>query len=62
MSKIRVCGSASIKIVDIGLGGIMDMSLTIASSENIFNVGCLSGEWEKIEFGIFVLKGPDYNI
>ena len=23
---------------------------------------CLSGEWDKTEFNVFVLKGPDYNI
>ena len=31
-------------------------------SKNIGDVGCLSGEWEKTELNIFVLKESDYNI
>ena len=25
-------------------------------------MGCLSGEWDEVEFNVFVLKDPDYNI
>ena len=32
------------------------------STQNIFALGCLSGEWDDIGFNIFVMKEPDYNI
>ena len=40
----------------------MDMALTITSGQKIGDMGCLSGEWDKTEFNIFVFKDPDYNI
>ena len=30
--------------------------------KNTGDVGCLSGEWDYIEFNVFVLKEPDCNI
>ena len=41
----------------------MEMVITFTSGQkNIYDVVCISGEWEKTEFNIFVLKEPDYNI
>ena len=31
-------------------------------SNNIVDVGCLSGEWDETEFNVFSLKDPDFNI
>ena len=31
-------------------------------SENIGDVGYLSGEWDETEFNLYFLKEPDYNI
>ena len=30
--------------------------------KKIGDVGCLNGEWDEIEFNIYFLKEPDYNI
>ena len=40
----------------------MDTALTINSSKNIGDVGCLSGEWYERELNVFVLEDCDYNI
>ena len=40
----------------------MEMELMITSGLKNGDVVCRSGEWDNIEFNVFVLKYPDYSI
>ena len=62
MRNMGVYGSAFDKKNAIGLGGFTGTELTCTSVQNNGYVGCLSGEQDEMEFNIFFMKEPDYNI
>ena len=63
MRKRRVYGSVLVKNRRYWHRGVYGYAINnYVRSKNIGDVGCLSGEWEKTELNIFVLKESDYNI
>ena len=62
MRKRGVYGSALIKRRCYFYKKVCRYGVNESFSTKNGDVLCLSGEWDEIEFNIFVMKEPDYNI